>query len=41
MNKTVSEPEKKSTKSIILNVVIGIAAVSGIIWLVMHCPTCH
>jgi len=37
----MSESEKKRDSSVVLNVIIGIAAVSGIIWLVMHCPTCH
>ncbi len=37
----MSESEKKRDSSVVPNVIIGIAAVSGIIWLVMHCPTCH
>jgi len=37
----MSESEKKNTHSVVLNVIIGIAAVSGVIWLVMSCPTCH
>jgi len=37
----VNEPEKKSGSSVVLNVIIGIAAVSAVIWLVTHCPTCH
>jgi len=32
---------KQSSGSVIINVIIGIVAVSAIIWLVMHCPTCH
>jgi len=37
----MSESKKKSGSSIVLNVIIGIAAVSAVAWLVMHCPTCH
>lgn len=38
---TMSEAEKNSGNSVVLNIIIGIAAVSGIIWLVMNCPSCH
>jgi len=37
----MSEAEKKSANSIVLNVIIGITAVAAVIWLVVHCPTCH
>jgi len=38
----MNEPMKKSnTSSIVLNIIIGIAAVSAVVWLVTNCPTCH
>jgi len=33
--------EEQNRGSVILKVIIGIAAVTGVIWLVMQCPTCH
>jgi len=32
---------KQSSGSVILNVIIGIVALAGVIWLVTQCPTCH
>jgi len=32
---------KQSRGSIILNVIIGVTAFAGVIWLVMHGPACH
>jgi len=37
----MSESEKESANSVVLNVIIGVAAVSAVIWLMTHCPTCH
>jgi len=37
----MSDPEKKNGNSVAINLIIGVAAVSGVIWLVINCPTCH
>jgi len=33
--------EKRGSGSVVVNIIVGIAVVSGVVWLVMHCPTCH
>ena len=30
-----------SNRELLLNIIIGITAVSALIWLATHCPTCH
>ncbi len=37
----MSGKENKASNAMVLNIIIGIAAVSVIVWLVTHCPTCH
>ncbi len=38
MNESIAN---QSRGSVVLNVIIGIAVLAGVIWLVMHCPTCY
>jgi len=38
MNKS---EEKQVNGSLVLNVIIGIAAIAIVVWFVMNCPSCH
>jgi len=38
MNKS---EEKKINRSLVLNIIIAIAAVAIVVWFVMNCPSCH
>jgi hypothetical protein len=32
---------KQGNGSVVLNIIIGIVVVSGVVWLLMTCPSCH